>query len=42
MEDTEIIEGEVVSISVSESGSGDKASSITLKTSDMESKFDIG
>lgn len=34
--------GEVVSISVADSGSGDKSSSIVLKTDSMESKFDIG
>ena len=36
------MEGEIVSITVSDSGSGDKASSIVLKTEDMEIKFDIG
>lgn len=43
-EETELIEGEVVSIRIDDSptGTGDKTGSVVLKTSDMESAFDIG
>lgn len=41
-EETEIIEGEVVELEIEKSNSGVKIGKITLKTTDMESIFDLG
>lgn len=44
MEETEIIEGEVVEIDIDESadGVGDKTGRLTLRTTEMESEYDMG
>lgn len=43
-EETELIEGEVVEIEISspEDGAGEKVGKLTLKTTEMETMFDLG
>ena len=41
-EETELVEGEVIEIEVGEAQNGVRAGKITLKTTDMESVFDLG
>lgn len=41
-EETELIEGEVAQVSISESQQGEKQGKIVLKTTDMEAQYDIG
>lgn len=44
MEETELIEGEVVEIEVDspDRGTGDKVGKLTLKTTEMETVYDLG
>lgn len=41
-EEAEIIEGEVVTIEIDKSSTNEKIGRITLKTTDMESVYDLG
>ena len=41
-EEAEIIEGEVVTIEIDKSNTNEKIGRITLKTTDMESVYDLG
>lgn len=41
-EEAEIIEGEVISIEIEKSNNNEKIGRMTLKTTDMESVFDLG
>ncbi|CAL5984225.1 TBP-interacting_protein TIP49 [Hexamita inflata] len=41
-EETELIEGEVAHIAISESQQGEKSGKVVLKTTDMEAQYDIG
>lgn len=41
-EETEIIEGEVLNIEIEKSNSNEKIGRLTLKTTDMESVYDLG
>ncbi len=41
-EETEIIEGEVVHLEIEKNQQGDKVGKLTLKTTDMESIYDLG